>query len=442
MDPSSTFQLVVLIVLVMLSAFFSSAETALTTVSQHKLRALVEQGNKRAAKVIRITENSGKLLSAVLIGNNIVNISASSLATVLFTNLYGSTAVGITTGVLTLVILIFGEITPKTVAKVHNVKLALLYADVIAGLMWILTPVIWLLDLICAGIFKILHIDPQAGDTITEGELRAIVNVSHEEGVIEGEEKEMITNVVDFGDSLAKDVMVPRVDMVFISVDATVEEILNTYMDEQYTRLPVYEESKDNVIGILHVKDFFFYYATHKDGEFNIREIIREPLFTYELQKTSDLMNEMRKGPMSMAIVLDEYGVTAGLVTLEDLVEEIVGDIRDEYDDEEREAVRQIEENLYEVDGSMNLEDLNDILGLEIHSEDYDSVGGHMIELLEHLPEEGDTATEGNVTYTVEQMQMNRIEKVLVKILPETQMQSDSIEPQEEPAGDGRTDAE
>lgn len=442
MDPSSTFQLVVLIALVMLSAFFSSAETALTTVSQHKLRALVEQGNKRAAKVIRITENSGKLLSAVLIGNNIVNISASSLATVLFTNLYGSTAVGITTGVLTLVILIFGEITPKTVAKVHNVKLALLYADIIAGLMWILTPVIWLLDLICAGIFKILHIDPQAGDTITEGELRAIVNVSHEEGVIEGEEKEMITNVVDFGDSLAKDVMVPRVDMVFISVDATVEEILNTYMDEQYTRLPVYEESKDNVIGILHVKDFFFYYATHKDGEFNIREIIREPFFTYELQKTSDLMNEMRKGPMSMAIVLDEYGVTAGLVTLEDLVEEIVGDIRDEYDDEEREAVRQIEENLYEVDGSMNLEDLNDILGLEIHSEDYDSVGGHMIELLEHLPEEGDTATEGNVTYTVEQMQMNRIEKVLVKILPETRRQSDSIEPQEEPAGDGRTEAE
>lgn len=442
MDPSSTFQFVVLIVLVMLSAFFSSAETALTTVSQHKLRALVEQGNKRAAKVIRITENSGKLLSAVLIGNNIVNISASSLATVLFTNLYGSTVVGITTGVLTLVILIFGEITPKTVAKVHNVKLALLYADVIAGLMWILTPVIWLLDLICAGIFKVLHIDPQAGDTITEGELRAIVNVSHEEGVIEGEEKEMITNVVDFGDSLAKDVMVPRVDMVFISVDATVEEILNTYMEEQYTRLPVYEESKDNVIGILHVKDFFFYYATHKEGEFNIREIIREPYFTYELQKTSDLMNEMRKAPMSMAIVLDEYGVTAGLVTLEDLVEEIVGDIRDEYDDEEREAVRQIDENLYEVDGSMNLEDLNDILGLEIHSEDYDSVGGHMIELLEHLPEEGETAVEGNVAYTVQQMQMNRIEKVLVKIMPETENRQEEAELQEKPANDNGTETE
>lgn len=425
MDPSSTIKLIILIVLLFLSGFFSSAETALTTVSQHKLRAMMEEGNKRAGKVIRITEDSGKLLSAILIGNNIVNISASSLATVLatvlFTELFGNQAIGITTGVLTLLVLIFGEITPKTLAKIYNVKLALFYADVIAGLMWILTPVIWLLDLICAGIFKLLGVDPDAGETITEGELRAIVNVSHEEGVIEGEEKEMITNVVDFGDSLAKDVMVPRVDMVFVSVEDSVEDILNMYMEQQYTRLPVYEESKDNVIGILHVKDFFFYYATHKEEEFNIREIVREPFFTYELQKTSDLMNEMRKNPMSMAIVLDEYGVTAGLVTLEDLIEEIVGDIRDEYDDEEREAVRQLEENLYEVDGSMNLEDLNDILDLQIHSENYDSVGGHMIELLEHLPEEGETATEENVTYTVKQLDKNRIDKVLVKIEPKVE---------------------
>lgn len=418
MDPSSIIQLIVLIFLLLLSGFFSSAETALTTVSKHKLRALFEEGNRRAGKVIRITENSGKLLSAVLIGNNIVNISASSLATVLFTKLYGSQAVGITTGVLTLLVLLFGEITPKTLAKIYNVKFALWYVDVIAALMWLLTPVIWLLDLICAGIFKLLRVDQSAVETITEGELRAIVNVSHEEGVIEGEEKEMITNVVDFGDSLAKDVMVPRVDMVFVSVEDSVQDILDIYMKEQYTRIPVYEESKDNVIGILHVKDFFFYYATHKDEEFNIREILREPFFTYEYQKTSDLMNEMRKNPLSIAIVLDEYGVTAGLVTLEDLIEEIVGEIRDEYDDEEREAVRQLEENVYEVDGSMNLEDLNDILGLEIHSEDYDSVGGHMIELLEHLPEEGETAEEQNVKYTVKLVDKNRIEKLLVEILP------------------------
>lgn len=428
MDPSSTIQLIVLIVLLFLSGFFSSAETALTTVSQHKLRALFEEGNKRAGKVIRITENSGKLLSAILIGNNIVNISASSLATVLFSKLYGSQVIGVTTGVLTLLVLIFGEITPKTLAKIYNVKLSLAYADVIAALMWLLTPAIWLLDLICAGIFKLLRVDPDAGETITEGELRAIVNVSHEEGVIEGEEKEMITNVVDFGDSLAKDVMVPRVDMVFVSVEDSVDDILKIYMEEQYTRLPVYEESKDNVIGILHVKDFFFYYATHQESEFNIREILREPFFTYELHKTSDLMNEMRKNPMSMAIVLDEYGVTAGLVTLEDLVEEIVGDIRDEYDDEEREAVRQLEENLYEVDGSMNLEDLNDILNLEIHSENYDSVGGHMIELLEHLPEEGETVTENHVTYTVKQVDKNRIEKILVKLEPEVEDTPESEE--------------
>lgn len=416
MDPSSIMQLVVIVILVMCSGFFSSAETALTTVSQHKLRAMFEDGNKKAGRVLAITEDSGKLLSTILIGNNIVNIGASSLATVFATNLFGNAGVGIATGVLTIVVLIFGEITPKTLAKVHNVKLSLLYVDIIRGLMWLLTPVIWLMDLFCAGIFKVLHIDTNAIETITEGELRAIVNVSHEEGVIEGEEKEMITNVVDFGDSLAKDVMVPRVDMVFASVEATKEELLELYMEEQYTRIPVYEETRDNIIGILNVKDFFFYYATHKEGEFNIREILREPFFTYEFQKTSDLLNDMRKNFISIAIVLDEYGVTAGLITLEDLIEEIVGEIRDEYDDDERESVKEIGENRYEVDGSMKLDDLNDALGLSIHSDDYDSVGGRMIELLDHLPEEGEVATEENITYTVLNLDKNRIEKVLVEL--------------------------
>lgn len=416
MDPSSIMQLVVIVILVMCSGFFSSAETALTTVSQHKLRAMFEDGNKRAGRVLAITEDSGKLLSTILIGNNIVNIGASSLATVFATNLFGNAGVGIATGVLTIVVLIFGEITPKTVAKVHNVTLSLFYVDIIRGLMWLLTPVIWFMDLFCSGIFKLLRIDQSTIETITEGELRAIVNVSHEEGVIEGEEKEMITNVVDFGDSLAKDVMVPRVDMVFASVDATIDELLELYMEEQYTRIPVYEETRDNIIGILNVKDFFFYYATHKEGEFNIREILREPFFTYEFQKTSDLLNDMRKNFISIAIVLDEYGVTAGLITLEDLIEEIVGEIRDEYDDDERESVKEIGENRYEVDGSMKLDDLNDALGLSIHSDDYDSVGGRMIELLDHLPEEGEVATEENITYTVLNLDKNRIEKVLVEL--------------------------
>ncbi len=416
MDPSSIMQLVVIVILVMCSGFFSSAETALTTVSQHKLRAMFEDGNKKAGRVLAITEDSGKLLSTILIGNNIVNIGASSLATVFATNLFGNAGVGIATGVLTIVVLIFGEITPKTVAKVHNVTLSLFYVDIIRGLMWLLTPVIWFMDLFCSGIFKLLRIDQSTIETITEGELRAIVNVSHEEGVIEGEEKEMITNVVDFGDSLAKDVMVPRVDMVFASVDATIDELLELYMEEQYTRIPVYEETRDNIIGILNVKDFFFYYATHKEGEFNIREILREPFFTYEFQKTSDLLNDMRKNFISIAIVLDEYGVTAGLITLEDLIEEIVGEIRDEYDDDERESVKEIGENRYEVDGSMKLDDLNDALGLSIHSDDYDSVGGRMIELLDHLPEEGEVATEENITYTVLNLDKNRIEKVLVEL--------------------------
>ncbi|MBR6223732.1 MAG: HlyC/CorC family transporter [Lachnospiraceae bacterium] len=419
MDPDSAIQLGALVILIILSGFFSSAETAFTTVSKHKLTAMLEEGNKRAGRVLEIIEDSSKLLSTILIGNNIVNIGASALATVLATRLWGNAFIGVMSGILTIVILIFGEITPKTIAKQNNVKLSLIYIDVIRGLMWFLTPVIWIINAVCKLILRLIGVDPEKTETLTEGELITIVNASHEDGVIEEEEKEMITNVVDFGDALVKDVMIPRVDMVLCPVDIPFNELLELIMEKQYTRIPIYEESVDNVTGILNIKDFFFLYAEKKGEEFDIRDILRDPFFTFEMQKTSDLMAEMRKDSQSIAIVLDEYGVTAGLVTMEDLVEEIVGEIKDEYDDEERETLREVGENIYEADGSMKLEDLNDALELDIHSEDYDSVGGHMIEMLEHLPEEGDTVTEGNVTFTVTSMDKNRTETILIEIKPE-----------------------
>jgi CBS domain containing-hemolysin-like protein len=252
--------------------------------------------------------------------------------------------------------------------------------------------------------------------TMTEMELRTIVDVSHEDGVIEEEEKEIIKNVFDFGDSVAKDIMLPRIEMVFASVDMSYDEVAEIFLKKQHSRLPVYEESRDNVVGILYLKDLFFDRMTSKGEDFDIRRLLRKPYFTYEFQKTSVLMEEMREKSVSFAIVLDEYGCTAGLVTLEDLIEEIVGDIRDEYDADEENAVRHIGKGEYEVPGSMKLDDVNDALGIDIESKDYDSIGGHMIELLDHLPKEGETVIEGDYLYSIRKIDNNRIDTVYIKI--------------------------
>ena len=419
-QAGSIIQIIVVFILLIFSGLFSSAETSLTTVSLYKMKALAEEGNRRAAVVLSLMENPGKVLSAILIGNNIVNIASSSLATVLATNLFGSAAVGIATGILTVLILLFGEITPKNLATIYNEKFALFYAIPIKVLSIILTPVIWVLDKLCNFIYWILRVDKSAmNKQMTESELRTIVNVSHEDGVIEGEEKDMITNVVDFGDSIAKEVMIPRTDITMASVDASYEEVLGLFMEEQFSRLPIYEENKENIIGILHMKDLFFnreVEATEK-RPFQIRSIMREPYYTYEYQKTSNIMDEMRKNSVSITIVLDEYGAAAGMITLEDLLEEIVGEIRDEYDEYEEEVIKQVGENQYEVDGAAKIDDLNDALELKLESEDYDSVGGYVIELLDHLPKAGETVREQNVEFEVLEADKTRVERVRVTLL-------------------------
>ena len=418
MEPGTIVQLMILIILILLSAFFSSAETALTTVNKYALRSLADAGNKRAVRVLKVTENSGKLISTILIGNNIVNITASSLTTTLVTRLWGSATVGIATGILTLIVLLFGEITPKTVAQIYSIKLSMLYIDIIEFLMFVLTPVIFIVDKIAGAIFWVLHIDKNAGaQKITEDELLTMVNVSEEEGVIEDKEKKMITNVVDFGDSRARDIMIPRADMTIAPIDSSYEELLNMYMEVPYTRIPIYEESRDNIIGILHVKDLFFYKATHDINNFDVRKIIREPLYVYEYQKTNDLLSNMKTDSNSIAIVLDEYGVSIGLITMEDLIEEIIGDIKDEYDLAEHNNVIKLDDTHYSIDGSIKLDDLNDMLNLDIESEDYDSLGGYIIELLDHLPAKGDVASDGVISCRVTEMDKKRVDRVLVEIL-------------------------
>lgn len=416
MDTSTIIQLVVLIVLLLLSAFFSSSETALTTVSKIKLKTLADEGNKSAAKVLKVTENPGKLLSTILIGNNIVNISASALATTFTTEVFGSKWIGISTGLLTIFVLIFGEVTPKTMATQYAIKMSMIFVYPISFLMVILTPAIWLLDLITGVIFKILRIDTSAKDTMTESELRAVVNVSHEDGVIEPEEKFMISNVVDFGDALSKDIMIPRADIVCANIDSTYDELVELFREETFSRIPIYEESKDDIIGLLYLKDLFFYSQTHDMSNFDLRSILRQPIFVYEYQKTSQIFADMKTSSVTMAVVLDEYGATAGIITMEDLIEEIVGEIRDEYDEDEDDFIKNMGDNKYDVDASIKLDDLNDALHTSLSSDNYDSIGGLVIEILDKLPNEGEVATYKNITLEVTKVVKNRIERINLTI--------------------------
>lgn len=416
MDSSDVSQLIILLILLGLSAFFSSAETALTTVNRMRIRGLADEGNKRAKTVMNITDNSSKMLSAILIGNNIVNLSAASLTTSLAYRLGGS-MIAMASALLTVLIILFGEITPKTMATLHAEKMSLAYAPVIHLYMKIMTPVIILINGLSSGILFILRVDPNARtDMMTESELRTIVDVSHEDGVIESDEKEMIYNVFDLGDARAKDVMVPRVHVTFADVNSTYEELIEIFREDKFTRLPIFEETTDNVIGTINMKDLLLYDNT---GEFHIRDIMREAYFTYEYKSISELLVEMREASFNIAIVLDEYGETAGLITLEDILEEIVGEIHDEYDENEEDFVQKINEREYIVEGSMNLDDLNDRLDLDLTSDEYDSLGGFIIERLDRLPEVGDhITTETGIRLIVEKLDKNRIESVHV-YLPE-----------------------
>lgn len=418
LTPGDIVQLIILIFLLLLSAFFSSSETALTTVNKIRMRTLSESGNKRADRVLRVTDDSGKMLSAILIGNNIVNLSASSLATSLAIHYFGNVGAGIATGILTFLILIFGEVTPKTLATIKADSIALAIAGIIDVLMKILTPVIFIINKLSIGLLFLLRINPKDGSQqMTEEELRTIVDVGQETGVIENEERNMIHNLFDFGDAEAKEIMIPRIDMTFVQVDATYQEVLDVFRQDMFTRLPVYEDTTDNVIGIINMKDFLL---EQDDETFSVRSMLRDPYFTYEHKNTADLFLEMRKSSISLAIVLDEYGVTAGLITLEDLLEEIVGEIRDEYDADEEDDITQISDREFYVLGSANLDDVSDALGYSFESDDYDTIGGYCLGLLGHLPEKNEIIiTDDNVLLRIDRMDKNRIERVYIK-LPET----------------------
>ena len=405
-------QAIILIVLLALSGFFSSAETALTSISKIRLRNMVDEKVKNAEVIQKVLENPAKLLSAILIGNNLVNIGASALSTVIATDLFGSKGVGIATGITTIAVLIFGEITPKTYAKENCEKVAAFCAGPIAACMFVFTPFIAILDIITSGIFKLLGMEGKKGlPTVTESELLTMVTVSHEEGVLETPEREMITNVVDFGSTKAENVMIPRTEMQALPVDASFKDVIALFRQTQFTRLPVYSETLDHIIGILSFKDIMLLEDT---DDFKIEDYMHEPYFTYESKPCSQLFSIMRTNSVRMAIVLDEYGGTAGLLTLQDMIEEIVGDIIDGDEDEQEEIVP-VSENEFMVEAVTRLDDVNDMLGTELNSEDVETIGGYVLGLLGRFPEAGESVEDSGLIFHIEQAEKNRI--VMLRII-------------------------
>lgn len=407
-------QTIVLVILLIGSGFFSASETSLMSLSRIRIRHMQEEGVKGAKLVSSLIEDSNKLLSTILVGNNVVNIAATSISTSLFMELCnGPQGVPIATAVMTVLVLLFGEITPKTIAANNSEKVAIFVSRPIKVIIFILRPIVWIFNLITSVIFKILGVkDKGAQPYITEEELKTMVNVSHEEGVLEIEERQIINNVFQFGDMQAKEAMVQRLDMIAINCEDKYEEIIEMFKNEKLSRMPVYNESIDDIIGVLNIKDIIFL-SDEEIANFDIQNYIREPFFTYEFKKITQLLEEMKVEKSQMAIVVDEYGGTSGLITLEDLIEVIVGDIEDEYDEEEEE-IQVIKEDEYIVEGSIKITEVNELIGVRLESEEFDSIGGYIIGHLRRLPEEHEVIEVDNIKFCIESLDKNRIKKIRI----------------------------
>ena len=413
MESTTLIQVLILVILLMGSGFFSASETSLISLSKIRVRHMQEEGVKGANLVASLMDNPNKLISSILVGNNVVNIAATSISTSLFISLLGPEGVPVATLVMTILVLIFGEITPKTIAANNSEKVAIFVSKPIKVIIFFLTPIVWIFNLITSVIFKLLGVENKNNQPyITEEELKTMVNVSHEEGVLEIEERQIINNVFQFGDMQAKEAMVQRLDMVAINIEDSYNEIIEMFKNEKLSRMPVYNDSIDDIIGILNIKDVIFL-SDKEIQNFNIQDYIRDPFFTYEFKKITQLLEEMKVEKTQMAIVVDEYGGTSGLITIEDLVEVIVGDIEDEYDEEDDEIIV-IKEDEYVVEGSTKISDVNDLIGVKLESEEFDSIGGFIIGHLRRLPEENEVIQVDDIKFCIESLDKNRIKKIRI----------------------------
>ena len=409
MDSAQIMNIISLIILIILSSLFSCSETAFLATNKIKMRTLAEEGNKKAKLVESLLEDQDRLLSAILVGNNLVNIGASSLTTATIMAIFGDGAqtVAIATGIVTLCILIFGEITPKSLATQNADRLVFALAPFIRFICVITKPVVFVLNIITGFIIRLLGGNKEQGPSLTEEELKTIVTVGHEEGVLEKEEKEMIHNVFEFGETEIKEIMTPRIHVESLPDDCTYDELMKVYNEAQYSRYPIHDESFDEIIGVLNMKDLLFIDIDKE--HFDVKKYMRGTFVVYEFNQVNDVFASMRKNHATLAIVLDEYGVMSGIVTFEDIVEEIVGEIDDEYD-EVNDSIVKINDHEYLVDGSLNLNEVNDEIDTHFESEDFESIGGLVLGEFSGVPKIKDQIEFPGVTIIIEKMHKNRIE--------------------------------
>ncbi|WP_208585736.1 hemolysin family protein [Gracilibacillus suaedae] len=413
MDDIPLSAITLLVILIMLSAFFSSAETAYSSVNKIRLKHFAEKGRAGSERALHIAEHFDQTLSTILVGNNIVNIAAASISATIAAELFGGSLALIgSTIMMTILILIFGEILPKSLAKEHAESYSLIISNVLYVLIKILTPVNFLFLQLKALVSKIFAKKHQL-PSVTEEEIKYMLDISEEEGVIDKEERELLYRSMDFDDTVAEEVLTPRIDMVAIEVNQSIDEIKQVFFEERFSRIPVYEDTVDNIIGILSEKEFLTHLVKYE--KVNIRELLREPLFVTESMKVSALLPQLQKEKIHIAIVLDEFGGTSGLITLEDILEEIVGEIWDEQD-EKVNAISKIHDHLYVFDAQFQLDDFAEVFNIKPPESSYHTIGGWVIENIETIPSKGDSFQYNNFLIIVEEVSDRRVKKVKIEL--------------------------
>ena len=411
MEKSDIWKIVLVVAMMAFSALFSGTETAFSSVNKLRLKNYESQGNKKAAKALKLANRFDEVLTAVLIGNNIVNIAASSVSTLIFVSIFGSKGAGISTAVVTVLVLVFCEVLPKSYAKKNAEKISLAFASPLWVLIVLLKPCVWVLNKLSS-----LFSKGDEAPTVTEDELKYMIDEIEEEGVIEEQESELVKSALEFDEISVEEILIPRVKMIGVDVTDTIDEIKETFTREMYSRLPVYEKSLDNIIGIITNKAFFKMLIEGRD---DIRGIIQEVPHIADTKLISEAMRSMQRSKVHLAIVTDQYGGTKGMITLEDIIEELVGEIYDE-DDEIITNIVKLADNKYECAGDLNISDLLETLELDedmIVSE-YSTVGGWITEILEHIPEAGESADSGVFRLTAAEVSEQNVEKVIIEILP------------------------
>lgn len=407
--------IVVFVVCVVLSAYFSASETAFSTSNRIRLKSMAQEGNKKAAKTLKIIDDYDNMISAILIGNNIVNIASASVATVMFVEAFGDLGATLSTAFTTLVVLTFGEITPKSIAKAMPEKFAMATASVMDVIITIFKPLVLVFAVWKNAVKKLFKLEVDTG--ITEGEFLTMVEEAENEGGIDKEDSELIRSVIEFNDVDADEILTPRVDVVGVSVSDTNEKIADTFVQNEYSRLPVYEEDIDDIIGFIHQRDFYTYVLS---GEKTLAEIINPVMYVSPNMKISKILTALQQKHEHMAVVTDEFGGTDGILTMEDILEELVGEIYDEHD-EEIEEFEKVGENEYRILCTSDIEDMFDFFSLSCETES-NTVSGWILEQLEKIPEEGDTFDYENLHIFVTKTDSRRVLEIVVKVDPNEEL--------------------